>query len=102
MLVLRSVLSRRLRRAVFERVKGRDFVIWPGVFNPVVFRTGRFFAQFMEHTPLLDIPAGCERTALDMGTGCGILAVFAAARGYRVTAVDIEPRRFRARARMRF
>jgi len=91
MLFLRCVLRRRLSRAVFERVNGRDFVIWPGVFNPVVFRTGRYFAQFIERTALLDSPHGAERSALDMGAGCGILAVFMAARGYRVTAVDIEP-----------
>ena len=32
-----------------------------------------------------------ELRALDMGTGCGIGAVFAAAHGYQVVAVDINP-----------
>jgi len=86
----RAILRPRLSRAVFERVEGRHFVVWPGVFNPVVFRTGRFLAQFISRTKLLE-PRLPSPTALDVGTGCGILAVFAALRGYRVTATDIEP-----------
>ena len=88
--VKRAVLRRRLGRAVFEQVLGRRFVVWPGVFNPVVFRTGRFLAEFVARSTLLE-PAEGAATALDLGTGCGILAIFAALRGYRVTAVDIVP-----------
>jgi methylase of polypeptide subunit release factors len=88
--VKRAVLRRRLGRAVFERVLGRRFIVWPGVFNPVVFRTGRFLAEFVARSALLE-PAEGSATALDLGTGCGILAIFAALRGYRVTAVDIVP-----------
>jgi methylase of polypeptide subunit release factors len=84
------MLRRRLGRAVFERVLGRRFIIWPGVFNPVVFRTGRFLAEFVARSALLEPEEG-SATALDVGTGCGILAIFAALRGYRVTAVDIVP-----------
>jgi SAM-dependent methyltransferase len=86
----RAVLRRRLGRAVFEHVLGRRFIIWPGVFNPVVFRTGRFLAEFVARSALLNPEEG-SATALDLGTGCGILAIFAALRGYRVTAVDIVP-----------
>ncbi|MDB5393594.1 MAG: hypothetical protein JWM91_1100 [Rhodospirillales bacterium] len=90
MAVKRATLRRRLGKAVFERVLRRHFIIWPGVFNPVVFRTGRFLAEFVARTPLLE--SGAEpKTALDMGTGCGVLAIFAALRGYRVTAVDLVP-----------
>ncbi len=90
MAVKRAVLRRRLGKAVFERVLGRHFVVWPGVFNPVVFRTGRFLAEFIARTPLLKTDPG-TKTALDMGTGCGVLAIFAATRGYRATAVDVVP-----------
>jgi methylase of polypeptide subunit release factors len=89
-MVKRAVLRRRLGRAVFEHVLGRRFIIWPGVFNPVVFRTGRFLAEFVARSALLKPEEG-SATALDLGTGCGILAIFAALRGYRVTAVDIVP-----------
>ena len=93
MLLKRTVLRPRLTRAVFERVGRHQFAVWPGVFNPVVFRTGRFLAQFVSRTNLLaDSKAAAHLTALEIGTGCGILAVFAASRGYEVTAVDVEAR----------
>ncbi|ASG24111.1 hypothetical protein Y958_24625 [Nitrospirillum viridazoti CBAmc] len=85
----RAVLRRRLGRAVFEKIRGRSFVVWPGVFNPVVFRTGRFLAEFIATSQLLEPAEGA--TALDMGTGCGVLGIFAALRGYQVTAVDVVP-----------
>lgn len=88
----RSVLLPRQTRSVFERVRGRDFVVWPGVLNPVTYRAGRYFAEFIDATNRLDPVNGLEgATALDLGTGCGILGVFAALRGYKVTATDIEP-----------
>jgi len=90
MAIKRAVLRRRLGRSVFEHVLGRRLAIWPGVFNPVVFRSGRYIAEFVARTPLLNNP-GNGATALDMGTGCGILAVFAALRGFQVTAVDAVP-----------
>lgn len=88
MAVKRAVLRPRLRRAVHERVLGRDFAVWPGVFNPVIFRTGKFLADFIETSPLLE-PRGPGSTALDVGTGCGVLAVAAALRGHRTTAIDV-------------
>ena len=88
MVVRRAVLRPRLKRPVHERVGGRDFAVWPGVFNPVIFRTGKFLADFIETSPLLEprFP-GCA--ALDVGTGCGVLAVAAVLRGYRTTAIDV-------------
>lgn len=85
----RAVLRTKLSRTVSERVLGREFIIRPGVLNPVTFRAGRYLAEFIARTPRLTPDAGA--TALDLGTGCGILAVFAASRGYTVTAIDIEP-----------
>ncbi len=90
MAIKRAVLRRRLGKSVFERVLGRRFAIWPGVFNPVVFRSGRYIAEFLAQTPMLNNPDS-GATVLDMGTGCGILAVFAALRGFQVTAVDAVP-----------
>lgn len=88
----RAVLGPRQSRAVFERVLRRDFVIWPGVLNPVTFRAGRYFAEFIARSPRLALGSGkTDGTVLDLGTGCGILAIFAATRGYKVTAIDIEP-----------
>src|SRR5262245_39011924 len=88
----RMTLRRRLSRAVFESVRGHEFVVWPGVLNPVIFRAGRYLAEFICDSPRLGIKGPpVEARALDIGTGCGILAVFAALRGYDVTAIDIEP-----------
>ena len=88
MTVKRAALRPRLARPVYERVLGRDFAVWPGVFNPVIFRTGKFLADFIESSPLLE-PRYPGAAALDVGTGCGVLAVAAALRGYRTTAIDV-------------
>jgi SAM-dependent methyltransferase len=88
----RAIHAPKQSRAVFERVLHRDFVVWPGVLNPVMFRAGSYLAEFIARTPRLACAHRANgATALDIGTGCGILAVFAALRGYDVTAVDIEP-----------
>jgi HemK-related putative methylase len=94
----RPVVRRRLGRTVLEWVDGVPVVVLPEVFNPKVFRTGAWLARAVAGLPALSpesAPAsgrslGAPR-ALDMGTGSGIGAVFAARRGYRVTAVDVNP-----------
>ncbi len=81
-----QVFGRRYRRLVLERVGETPFVVLPEVFNPVLFRTGPFLAE----TVAKAAPAqGPGRLALDMGTGSGVGAIFAARAGYRVIAVDI-------------
>jgi SAM-dependent methyltransferase len=88
----RVVHRAKLSQAVTVRVKGREFVIQPGVLNPVTFRAGRYLAEFIAETPHLQLRSGSTRpTALDIGTGCGILGIFAALRGHSVIAIDIEP-----------
>ena len=88
----RLFLRRRVHNLIVERVAGRSFVVLPDVFNPGIFRTGRYLAEYLKSTATLDAAFSPERpTALDMGTGCGIHAVVAAARGYKVEAVDISP-----------
>jgi len=88
MAVKRAALRPRLARPVYEQVLGRSFAVWPGVFNPVIFRTGKFLAEFVDSSPLL-APRSPDSTALDVGTGCGVLAVAAALRGHRTTAIDV-------------
>lgn len=94
--VRRPVLRRRLDRVVVETVRGVPLVVLPEVFNPVVFRTGRFLAEALEDGAWGAAPLPPEATAgrpraLDLGTGSGIGAVFAARAGYAVTAVDVNP-----------
>jgi release factor glutamine methyltransferase len=69
-----------------ERIDGLPFMVTPSVFNPKVPRTGRFFASHIDAR----LVSG-EAEVLDMGTGSGVCAVFAAKHARRVVAVDINP-----------
>ncbi|MFO7537997.1 MAG: HemK2/MTQ2 family protein methyltransferase, partial [Chloroflexota bacterium] len=85
---LRFLLFQRHRfdRLVLEWVAGRPFLILPQVFNPALFWTSEFMAQALNERL---IPPGSH--VLDMGTGSGIGAVFAAQWTDKVTAVDVNP-----------
>jgi methylase of polypeptide subunit release factors len=88
----RPFLLARVRRHTIERVNGVPLVVWPEVLNPVVFRSGEFLARAIEHEAFAAPPTWREESfALDMGTGSGICAIFAARRGYRATAIDLNP-----------
>lgn len=76
--------SHRHRRLALERVDGVSLLVLPDVFNPKLFRTGEALARRLERTI-----ARPGMRVLDMGTGSGIAAVFAARRGAEVVAVDI-------------
>lgn len=67
-----------------ERVNGMPFIVTPSVFNPKVPRTGEFLASLIDSNL---IGRDCE--VLDMGTGSGVCAMFAAKHARRVVAVDI-------------
>jgi methylase of polypeptide subunit release factors len=76
----------RHRRLSIERVDDVSLVVLPDVFNPKLFRTGAALARQLDERRVRPGMA-----VLDMGTGSGIGAVFAARRGARVVAVDIAP-----------
>jgi HemK-related putative methylase len=69
-----------------EEVGGRPILVLPGVFNPKLFRTGTFLAETLNQDL---VPEGA--TVLDMGTGSGVGAVFAAQSSGHVVAVDVNP-----------
>ena len=76
----------RFDRLALEWVAERPFLILPQVFNPALFWTSEWLAQALNaHL----IPPNSR--VLDMGTGSGVGAVFAAQWTDRVTAVDINP-----------
>jgi HemK-related putative methylase len=69
---------------LLERVCGVPILVMPSVCNPKSMRTGAFFASQL-HAGLI----AADAEVLDMGTGSGICAVFAAQHAKRVVAVDI-------------
>jgi HemK-related putative methylase len=85
----RPVLRRRLGRVALEEIDGVPLVVLPEVFNPAVYRTGTLLARAVAAwTPGLSEDA---IRVLDLGTGSGVGAVFAARRGFQVVAVDVNP-----------
>jgi HemK-related putative methylase len=86
MLGVANRLAGRYRYDARQRVKvrGTSLVILPSVFNPRLLRTGAFFAKVIDEHRL-----GAGGDVLDMGTGSGVCAVFAARHARRVVAVDI-------------
>lgn len=69
-----------------ERVHGLPFLVTPSVFNPKVPRTGEFLSSLIDSNLVRR-----NHEVLDMGTGSGVCAVFAAKNARRVVAVDINP-----------
>ena len=69
-----------------ERVHGVPFIVTPSVFNPKTPRTGEFLASLIDSSLV-----GRNSEVLDMGTGSGVCAMFAAKHARRVVAVDINP-----------
>ncbi len=76
----------KLNQPVLEWVAGKPLVILPQVFNPNLFLTSEFMVQALNERL---IPPTVR--FLDMGTGSGVGAVFAAAYTPHVTAIDINP-----------
>jgi release factor glutamine methyltransferase len=81
----RLLQSHRHNRLALEYVLGLPIVVLPEVFNPKLFRSGEFLA----HWAVATVRPG--QRVLDLGTGSGVGAVFAARQGAQVVAVDINP-----------
>jgi HemK-related putative methylase len=79
---------RRYRTTQLETIAGAPLLVLANVFNPKIFWSGEFLADSIL-TDATIIPTGA--TVLDMGTGSGVGAVFAARQARRVLAVDVNP-----------
>ncbi len=77
--------THRHNHLTLEEVAGAPLLVLPEVFNPKLFRSGEFLARWA----LAVVRPG--ETVLDLGTGSGVGAVFAARHAARVVAVDINP-----------
>jgi len=62
-----------------------DLLVRPGIFHPKFFNSTNNLLNFLHKTDLEG------KSLLDLGTGSGILALYAASRGAIVTASDISP-----------
>lgn len=82
----RLLHSRLCHKVVLENISGVPIVVLPDVMNPRIFRSGQFLAQSLNSQI---IPNAAK--VLDMGTGSGVGAVFAAKCAAKVVAVDINP-----------
>ena len=76
-----------------ERVHGVPILVTPSVFNPKVLRTGAFLAAQLDARQVR-----ADGVVLDLGTGSGVCAIFAAQIAQRVVAVDINPAAVRCAA----
>jgi len=78
--------GRKHGRLVLDRLRGVPLVVLPGVFHP-----GLFFSTplLLDALDQLELKTGSH--VLDLGTGTGICAIFAAKKGAQVTATDISP-----------
>jgi release factor glutamine methyltransferase len=72
------------------RLRGRTLLTDPEVFHPVYFLSTPVFLEYLSDYLSTITVAG--KRLLDMGTGSGMVGIFAASRGARVTACDINPR----------
>ncbi len=74
-----------MSRVVKQVLSGFTFTIRPTVFNPADFVSSKVFASFIN---TLDLTG---KKILDMGSGSGVVSLFAASKGADCVACDINP-----------
>ncbi len=77
---------RHIRRERVFSHAGLRLSVPPGVFHPGIFFSTPIFVSFLQNVDFQ------KKKVLDVGTGSGLLALFAARRGAAVTALDINPK----------
>ncbi|MBI4008365.1 MAG: tRNA (adenine(22)-N(1))-methyltransferase TrmK, partial [Planctomycetes bacterium] len=78
--------SKQFNNIVLEDIMGKHFIVLPKVFHPGLFFTSKFFVSCFNKETVKETDY-----VLDMGTGSGIEAIFAADYCKRVIATDINP-----------
>jgi release factor glutamine methyltransferase len=76
----------KLRRTVTEKIGKFTFTVYPSVFNPKDYYSSGIFAKF-----ILSLEDLNGKYVLDMGCGSGVVSVFAASKGAKCLAVDVNP-----------
>ena len=88
-MLLRYYLRYAASRIQTTKVGGFRMCVLPSVFHPKYFGSSSILGRYIES---LDLNG---KTFLDMGTGSGIVGLFAARAGARVTGTDINPEAIR-------
>ncbi len=89
--LLKKYYSKEFNNIVLENILGKHFVVLPEVFHPGLFFTSKFFVSCFNKETIKE-----DDRVLDMGTGSGIAAIFAANFCKHVVATDINPNAVRA------
>ncbi len=74
-----------MERVVRESLSGFTFTVRPTVYNPKDFISSEIFAAYIKTLNL------SGKNILDMGSGSGIVSIFAASKGANCVACDINP-----------
>jgi release factor glutamine methyltransferase len=92
LLQLRFRLFQRQRYSALalEYIDERPFIVLPQVLNPALFAASTFFARALQAEWF---PPAAE--VLDLGTGSGIAAIYAAQHARSVVAIDLNPQAVR-------
>jgi len=81
-----KLLYFRRERPTLNNIRGLNIVVLPNVFHPGLYTTSPHFADTINNLNIKE-----NEKVLDLGTGSGIGAVFAAQYSKNVTATDINP-----------
>ena len=81
-----KLLVFRKDRPTMHKIRDRYLIVLPNVFHPGLYNTSVHFAESIDKANIRE-----EDYVLDLGTGSGIGAVFAAKYSKHVTATDINP-----------
>jgi methylase of polypeptide subunit release factors len=84
-------IRRKINRKVTESLGGFKFTVYPSVFNPTDYISSELFVEFIKKLGSLT-----GKRILDMGSGSGVVSMFAATGGADCTAVDINPMAIRS------
>ena len=75
-----------LRKERKHLYRGVEVRVYPGVFHPGLFSSTHFLIDYLAARDLL------RKTLLELGSGTGLISIWAAAKGANATAVDLSSR----------